>query len=787
MTDVYITGTVDRIIYENEQSYFKILSVFIEDSDSTYEDSEIVVTGTFAAMIEGDDYTFWGKLVQHPRYGEQLAVSRYEKAKPSSSGLVAFFSSNRFKGIGKKIAQHIVDLYGDNAIEAILESPEQLDQITSLKASVKTNLIDTLKENYGNEHILAELAQLGLTNRLASRILESHGQDSLNVLKENPYQLVFDIQGISFKACDQLAKNQGIDATSPDRFQAAILYSLSQNAFETGDTYMMAENLLSQTQQLLQSSRPQAVALEEINNELQSLIDDNRILTEQDCLFDPHLYRAERSIADSLKRILNKPLRHTFSEKKLAQALSEIEAQEHITYDSKQKEAIMTAVSRKIFLLTGGPGTGKTTVVNGIIALYEKLHQLDLNEDNPILLAAPTGRAARRLSELTNLPSATLHRHLGLTLDSDETSEATQDLDCRLIIIDEFSMVDTWLTNQLFQALPIDCQIIIVGDSDQLPSVGPGQVLADLLRVEELPKIRLETIFRQDDDSTIITLANHIRKGEIPDDLREKKADRSYIEATAQQVPALIEQIVLAAQRSGIASEDIQILAPMYRGQAGITALNQSMQNLLNPLQGQEFTFKDLSFRRGDKVIHLVNDAENNIFNGDIGRITDLIPSKDSESKQDELVIAFEGGEVSYARNEWNRLNLAYAMSIHKSQGSEFPVIILPLTHQSSRMLQRNLIYTAITRAKSKLILLGEYQAFIQAITHQGAKRHTYLFERLTHTTKNSSKGGAPDTPDATFPSDKRPDTSYRLSAELIGEIDPMIGLTQADIDEIFD
>lgn len=304
---------------------------------------------------------------------------------------------------------------------------------------------------------------------------------------------------------------------------------------------------------------------------------------------------------------------------------------------------------------------------------YANLHQIDLDKkDLPILLAAPTGRAARRMNELTGLPSATIHRHLGLNGDNDY--QAMEDyLDCDLLIVDEFSMVDTWLANQLLGAINSTTQVIIVGDSDQLPSVGPGQVLSDLLKVNSLPQIALQKIFRQSQESTIVNLADQMRRGILAADFRDKKADRSYFEAQAAFIPDMIQKIVLSAIKSGIPAEEIQILAPMYKGQAGINHLNQLMQELLNPLQGQtEFLFNDTHFRKGDKVLHLVNDAQLNVFNGDIGYITDLIPAKYTESKQDELILDFDGSEVTYPRNEWLKLTLAYAMSIHKSQGVSF-------------------------------------------------------------------------------------------------------------------
>ena len=486
-------------------------------------------------------------------------------------------------------------------------------------------------------------------------------------------------------------------------------------------------------------------------------------------------------------RILEKGKQKSHDLGTIQQHIATVEEELGIHYDTIQKQAICDAIQHKVFILTGGPGTGKTTVINGIIAVYALLEGLDLRKKSnlPILLAAPTGRAARRMNELTGLPSATIHRHLGMTGD-DDTSHLEDYLDADFIIVDEFSMVDTWLANQLFSNISSNSKILIVGDSDQLPSVSPGQVLADLLHIPLIPQTRLEKIYRQSEESTIVTLASQIRQGILPSDFTQKKADRSYFEIASSHIPASIEKILAAALRSGIPARDIQVLAPMYRGTAGIDAINQLMQDLLNPHQKDQISFEapQCHYRKGDKIIHLVNDAEINVFNGDLGYITDLIPGKYTESKQDEIILDFDGNEVNYPRNEWYKIRLAYAMSIHKSQGSEFPVVILPITSSSKRMLERNLIYTAITRAKSKLILLGELQAFDYATQHIGTARKTYLIERFNDLIETSSKSSTASAESSTQINSKQ---SYILTEENWSSIPAMIGITDEDLKEIFE
>ncbi|MDY4760676.1 ATP-dependent RecD-like DNA helicase [Streptococcus thoraltensis] len=824
----YFSGTIDRIIFENASNFFKILLLEIDDTNSDFDDFEIIITGTIGDVIEGETYTFWGELVQHPKYGQQLKADRYERAKPTASGLIKYFSSEHFKGIGRKTAEKIVEIYGQEPIDKILEDPSQLDNIAGLSKVNRESFVAKLKLNYGYEQVLTKLAKYGLTSKLALQVFNQYQDQSIAIVEENPYQLVEDIQGIGFKTADQLAEQLGIAADAAQRYRAGIIHTLTERSIQTGNTYTEARELLEMTLYLLESSRQIELEPSLVAAELTHLIEEDKIQTIGTKVFDNTLYYAEEGIHKNLTRLLKNDEKLSFPQETIAEEIERVQEKLKLTYDDIQKEAIAKALTNRVFILTGGPGTGKTTVINGIIEAYGQLHKIDTHKNEPpILLAAPTGRAARRMNELTGLPSATIHRHLGLTGDNDDYQALDDYLDADLIIVDEFSMVDTWLANQLLSAISTRSQLIIVGDSDQLPSVGPGQVLADLLKVQELPQVRLEKIFRQTEDSTIVTLASQMRQGQLPSDFTEKKADRSYFEAPAVHIPQMVTKIVSSAVKSGIDPQEIQILAPMYKGDAGINNLNNLIQNLLNPLNdGLEFAFNDQYFRQNDKVLHLVNDAENNVFNGDIGYITDLLPAKYTDSKQDEITIQFDGNEVVYPRNEWGKITLAYAMSIHKSQGSEFQVVILPITRQSGRMLQRNLVYTAITRSKSKLILLGEVAAFDKAVHTEGAVRQTWLVQRFQNenisnqtvhklstdrkqTTQNNADNLTSDAFQKTTKSLDNtdfPDKSttyqqavdklvnkpmdkvenYRLTADNILSIDPMIGITEEDLKQFF-
>ncbi|RSJ59683.1 ATP-dependent RecD-like DNA helicase [Streptococcus gordonii] len=781
--EFYFSGTVERIIFENPNNFFRILLLDIEDTDAEFDDFEIIVTGTMADIMEGQDYTFWGTLVQHPKYGEQLKVTRYERAKPSSKGLVKYFASDHFKGIGVKTAQKIVDLYGDNTIDQILADPNRLVSINGLSAVNREAFVSKLRQNYGTEMLLSKLAEYGIPNKLALQIQDTYKEETLEIVQKYPYQLVEDIQGIGFKIADQLAQQLGIESDAPERFRAGLVHTLFSQSMETGDTYIEARDLLSHTIDLLENARQVELDPALVADELAHLIEEDKIQNVETKIFENSLYFAEEGIRSNLIRILEKGKQETFDAPKLDSIIEQVEQDLGICYDHIQKKAICDAINHKVFILTGGPGTGKTTVINGIIATYAALHKLDLakKQELPILLAAPTGRAARRMNELTGLPSATIHRHLGMTGD-DDTSHLDDYLDADFIIVDEFSMVDTWLANQLLSNISSNSKILIVGDADQLPSVSPGQVLADLLKIPLLPQTKLSKIYRQGEDSTIVTLASQIQQGLLPADFTEKKADRSYFEATSEYIPDMIKKIVAAAIRSGIPAQDVQVLAPMYRGPAGIDQINQLMQDLINPSEKDQLVFEapDCQYRQGDKVIHLVNDAESNVFNGDLGYITDLLPGKYTDSKQDELTINFDGNEIIYPRSEWYKIRLAYAMSIHKSQGSEFPVVILPITRSSHRMLQRNLVYTAITRAKSKLILLGEKAAFDYAAKNTGTARKTYLVERFADLEAPQELSYTP------VDRLEKAVENYVLTEENFLKIDPLIGLTEEDIHSIF-
>ncbi|KJW12278.1 ATP-dependent RecD-like DNA helicase [Levilactobacillus spicheri] len=821
----YVVGTVSAVFFASNDSFYKVMLVKISETSLDWHEDEIVVTGNFADIKDDVTYRFTGKRVEHPKYGVQFQADNYQNETPTSrSGVIAYLSGEDFPGLGKKTATKIVDALGTDAIDQILNDHSVLDGL-GLSPKVTSTLVSQLQTNNGMEQIIIGLNGYGFGSTLAAAIYNRYQEKTLDVIHDNPYQLAEDITGVSFKRADQIATQLGYAPDRPERMRAGLLQTLRDLSVANGDTYTTAKPLLTQTLSLLENSRNVRLNPQDLAAQLLELAKQQKVVGDEQRIYLKPLYDAEWQIAEHLNRLLQSEQEPgaKFNDDAIHKQLRIVEKQADIVYDDSQTTALTAAIRAKVLLLTGGPGTGKTTIIRGLVQLYARLHEvsLDINQYKdkpfPILLAAPTGRAAKRMSETTGLPASTIHRLLGLTGREDNLDTATtKDLEGGLLIVDEVSMVDVSLMKVLLRAVPAGMQVILVGDKDQLPSVGPGQVFHDLLASRHLNKIQLDTIYRQGDGSSIIPLAHAIKDGRLPADFTQNQPDRSFIACHANQVGAVIDQIVAKAHLKGFTASDIQVLAPMYRGTAGIDRLNEILQGILNPRKSErtkEVEFRNQHFRIGDKVLHLVNSPENNVFNGDIGAITgiDLASAPHSKVKSDQLTIAFEQTEVTYSRNDWNRLTLAYCMSIHKSQGSEFKLVILPMVSQYSRMLQRNLLYTAVTRAADMLILLGEPQAFEACVQNLSVNRHTTLTRRIQAVlapdeapAKSDSKDqtvktdeteqAAPEAPMAqptgTTPAQATPTTpapdatpaqpaDYRLTTALVldGGIDPMIGM----------
>ncbi|MBO1514819.1 SF1B family DNA helicase RecD2 [Metabacillus bambusae] len=739
----YVKGLVKVVIFHNEQNLYSVLKVRVHETSENIEDKEITVTGYFPLLHEDDTYTFFGAFKNHPKFGLQFQTEHFRIEIPQTKeGIIQYLSSDLFKGIGKKTAEAIVEKLGESAISKILQNPSILDDIPKVNKDKAKQLVEALISHQGLEQIMIALNQFGFGPQLAMKIYQVYQDQTLTIIQENPYQLVHDVEGIGFVRADELGQHLGISEKSAERIKAACLYIIEHMSLQEGHVYLTLEQLIVKTKELLDHSKQESIPETDIATEITALNNDKKVIVEEERAYIPSLYYAEQGLVKNIKKVLAQTeYDDLFPESEFLLSLGNLEERMKVQYAPTQKDAIQQALMSPMLLLTGGPGTGKTTVIKGIVELYADLHGCSLEpkdykkeEPFPILLVAPTGRAAKRMSEATGMPAVTIHRLLKWNGADGFEHDEDNPIAGKLLIVDEVSMVDLWIANQLFKALPEKIQVIMVGDEDQLPSVGPGQVLRDLLASKMIPTVQLTDIYRQAEGSSIIELAHDIKQGKMPQNITSPTSDRSFIQCTQAQMKEVIGKVIKSAINKGYTARDIQILAPMYKGPAGIDQLNKLLQELFNPKTPgkREMTFGDTIYRNGDKVLQLVNQPDSNVFNGDIGEIVSIFYAKENTEKEDMIVVSFDGNEVTYIKQDFNQFTHAFCCSIHKSQGSEFPIVVLPIVKGYYRMLRRNLIYTAITRSKRSLVLCGEIDALQWGISNSDSSdRQTSLKIKL--------------------------------------------------------
>ncbi|PTF02986.1 ATP-dependent RecD-like DNA helicase [Staphylococcus devriesei] len=788
-----IKGTVDTILFQNNDNFYTVLKVDTIETNESFDNLPTVV-GFFPNIVEGDVYTFKGQLVEHPRYGKQLKADTFEKELPQTKdAIVSYLSSDLFKGIGKKTAQNIVNTIGENAINDILNDASVLANVPSLSKKKQKQIAEQVSANQESEKIMIRLHDLGFGPKLSMAIYQFYQSETLHVLEKNPYQLVYDVKGIGFQKADNLARNSGVKFNDTERLKAGLLYTLEEECIKQGHTYLTYNHIIEVTKEILSNEQgEEVIEAPQLERVIQLLSEENKLIPDNDRVAIPSLYYSELKSVQNLYRIKTfKNKLKQIEQSDLQIHIGSIEETNGVSYAPSQKEALQTAINSKIMLLTGGPGTGKTTVIKGIVELYAEIHGLSLDysdyqdDEYPVVLAAPTGRASKRLQESTGLEAMTIHRLIGWNQETQPDDILDNEIKAKLIIIDEMSMVDTWLFHQFLSAVPLDAQIILVGDEDQLPSVGPGQIFKDLIESQVLPRVNLTEVYRQQDGSSIIDLAHRMKHGETID-ITQRYHDRSFINCSVDQIPTVVEKVVASAVNKGYDMSDIQVLAPMYKGSAGIKRLNQVLQNILNPKEDdtREIEFGDIRFRKGDKVLQLVNRPNDNIFNGDIGIIVGIFWAKENALNKDVVIVDFEGNEITFTRQDLLELTHAYCTSIHKSQGSEFPIVIMPIVKQYFRMLQRPILYTGLTRAKQSLVLLGDPRAFDIGLNTQGQERHTQLREFILAYFKNESNQEQSSTDQRTNISnelandeDAHNRDNIVLSETTIYRIDPMINM----------
>ena len=730
-----LTGIITRINYYNPDNGYSVIIVTLEKDNlkilqtkSHLINNKLVVVGTLDRKpILDEEYTFEGDFVRDQNYGLQFKFESFKRHSLNSvDSIIQYLSSDLFYGIGLVTAKNIVSNFGTEALDIIRKNPEALKAIGIKGAAIKV-LHDTITENYNSQELVMFFINYGITMSMCHKIVAALGPNAIQIVKENPYILMDKIERFGFIKNDAFALKLGIKKDSKERLVAVIHYVLKETIYSTGNSYVLKTDLLNRVNKFLKDTPINDVLF---TNTLEILKNEKKVFeSNEGLLFDYNLYNKENELASYITDKL-RCSSLDYKESDIDEAFEKTIKAINIELSDLQKVAVKAAFTEPLVIITGGPGTGKTTIVKAILNMYVQLHGGNDTVLEGVALLAPTGKASKRLSEVTNFHAQTIHKYLGYMGENYfEFGKDYQKSD-KLIIIDEASMMDLPLAYQLFSAIKTDTHVIIVGDVDQLPSVGPGQVLKDLIDSKEITTIRLNKIHRQAADSKIIQLAHNVNEGLIPENFLTKYYDRIFIPSDNDNIMNLIKDWVnLAFNKGKTLNQDIQILAPMYRCKNGINELNTELQNIANPLNGNlELKFLGQNFRVNDKVIQLVNRSDKGIMNGDIGIIQDFLFTN---GEINGLIVKFDSGLVNYVNDELEDLKLAYAISIHKSQGSEFDIVILPLSPSYSFMFKRKLIYTAITRAKKMLILIGDANSLQRGIGLIEAQRFTILKELI--------------------------------------------------------
>lgn len=696
-----LQGYIKGIIYHNQNNNYYVSLVRLDQKKK----ETVMIVGYFDELKKDELYRFNGDFKSHPKYGSQFVVESYERVLPNDKeAIIRFLSSSLFPRIGRKTAEKVYDLLGDKCLEIIKDNPSKLDPL-----ELKKEQVDSLIKGLNSQSRLEEAMKLfvghGLTMKTLLKLDALYKEDMTHVILNNPYRMIKDIDGINFKYADKIALSLGIDKKDERRIKAAIVYCLNRLCFRYQSTYISYVLIKKETTKLIDE-----LTDEEFNKSYDGLVKDEEIIVEEDRVYPYSLFEAEVGIANYLYPYIKKKISY-IEDEDINKAINEVEDESKIEYSDEQKAAIKMAVSSGISIISGGPGTGKTTVVNALIRVYEKLFG-----EGGITLCAPTGRAAKRLSELTNKEATTIHRLLGWNMESnvfihDENDPLIGDL----LIVDEFSMVDAVLFYQLLKGTHPYQQIVLIGDDEQLPPVNAGDVLHELLSLDKIKHTSLQKIHRQKETSGIIPLAYDVRHG-IFNEENLQKDDVIFVNCSSYEVKDLVIYFASKALERGYTSEDIQVLAPMYDGVAGIDALNVALQDLFNPksLTKKEYQIGKTIYREKDKILQLKNQVDDDVYNGDIGILDEII----LDSDEVKFIVNFDGNYITYNKDNFINITHAYCISVHKSQGSEYPIVIFPILYDYRIMLRKKLVYTGITRTRKSLILLGNIDAFKYSLTN---------------------------------------------------------------------
>lgn len=711
----YIKGNYRRSIYQNSQGY-NIGLFKVTDTDDKklvdYVDHIITFTGYFHELNDMDTYLFYGKLVTHPKYGEQFQVDSYERCKPEEKdAIVDFLTSGLFKGIGEKKAKAIVDVLGKDTLKIILENPDNLILIPGVTRKNIDTLHTKLQEYEASYETILTLTELGFSTKDAMIVYNFYKNKTKNIIDTNIYQIIEDIYNMNFKKIDTIALKNGLAKDSPIRVEATIVYIMNELSNAYGHSYYFKEELLTYLPRVLGQNITEELFLTSLDNLEKNL----RIVRKEEKYYLKEMYEAETLITKRFRMLSHEEDKVI---KDIDLKIKELEKLLGITYNEQQFLAIKNSILKKFIIITGGPGTGKTTIMKGVTELYRTINKLGYSElQEKIALLAPTGRAAKRMSESTLLKASTIHRFLKWQKETNkfQVNEYNKSR-VEFVIIDEASMIDTYLMANLLKGISANCKIVLVGDDHQLPSVGPGQVLHDLIESNSLEKVELTELYRQGKDSNILSLAYDIRQGKVNEKIFNIGEDLTFIKSTPDQV---IDNILeITDTYKDLSYKDFQILCPMYKTIAGIDEINKHVQNRINKKSKnkKELPYGDVIYREEDKVLQLTNMPDENVYNGDIGIIKEI-----KTSPKKEIIIDFDGNIVKYTPSNFANFRLAYAISIHKAQGSEFDVVVIPIVKNFNKMLYRKLIYTGITRSKKKLYLIGDIASLNYAVSNDNA------------------------------------------------------------------
>ncbi|MCR5740949.1 MAG: ATP-dependent RecD-like DNA helicase [Gammaproteobacteria bacterium] len=717
----YLEGEVDFKVYYNEKTGYGVYKVLVEDTNEPYFalNKYATITGTFIPLEVNANYKFEGKISFNNKYGYSFVVDRAERILPTSiEGLIEYLSGDSFIGIGKGTATKVVNSLGIDTIELILNDRKVLDKVEGINEKKKDTIYNTLVNNRDLSNTLVTLYSYGISPKISMRIYDKFNTKSIDIIKADPYVLIDEIEGIAFIKADQIALKTGINAKSPSRISACIVYTLLNNASNTGDTYLIEDKLITQVREYLGFNRADE---ELIKKSIEDLLFIKKIYRYEDGYILAKLSDAEEYVAKKLTK-MNKVHTKKYTMEEIEFYLKNLEKTLDIEYEDDQKEAILNAINNNVSIITGGPGTGKTTIERGIIYVYSNLYP---EYSNLVRLAAPTGKAAKRIEESTYREAKTIHKLLGYDKLGKFFYNKFNILPVKMLIIDEASMIDTYLFKNLLEALEVDTKLVIVGDSDQLPSIGPGQVLKDLIDSGCFSTTKLNKIHRQKENSKIISLAYDVLSGTVTTEIDEDHDELVYIKSRQEDLFSILKNTI--DKYSGLGYDiynDIQILIPIYKGGVGIEAVNRYMQMNYNPNYKVEDGDSIGQFYIDDKVIQLINQYEDGVMNGDMGIVEDTLGKR-------EVVVDFQGLDVSYKGEDLSNISLAYAISIHKSQGSEFKVVIIPFFNNYRVLLNKKLVYTAITRAKEHLVIIGDNRCFNDAITINSADRLTTIKKYL--------------------------------------------------------